>query len=120
MLTTTCFIMGPGRLRSQYNGALQLEPGARKEVLGLAVGAHPLGQLVFSPLLGLWANRAGSARAPLLATLALFVLASVLYAELHLTRPYAKYWMVFARFLVGVSSGCQLYFTYQRHTLLSS
>ncbi|CAH0682898.1 unnamed protein product [Spodoptera exigua] len=82
----------------------KLEPGARKEVLGLAVGAHPLGQLVFSPLLGLWANRAGSARAPLLATLALFVLASVLYAELHLTRPYAKYWMVFARFLVGVSS----------------
>lgn len=83
----------------------QLEPGAQKEVLGLAVGANPLGQLVFSPLLGLWANRAGSARAPLLATLALFVLASVLYAELHLTRPHAKYWMVFARFLVGVSSG---------------
>ncbi|CAH0586745.1 unnamed protein product [Chrysodeixis includens] len=82
----------------------KLEPGAQKEVLGLAVGANPLGQLVFSPLLGLWANRAGSARAPLLATLAVFVLASVLYAELHLTRPYAKYWMVFARFLVGVSS----------------
>uniref|UniRef100_A0A2A4K6B2 Major facilitator superfamily (MFS) profile domain-containing protein n=1 Tax=Heliothis virescens TaxID=7102 RepID=A0A2A4K6B2_HELVI len=83
---------------------MSLEPGAQKEVLGLAVGANPLGQLMFSPLLGLWANRAGSARAPLLATLALFVLASVLYAELHLTRPYAKYWMVFARFLVGVSS----------------
>lgn len=98
----------------------QLEPGAQKEVLGLAVGANPLGQLVFSPLLGLWANRAGSARAPLLATLALFVLASVLYAELHLTRPHAKYWMVFARFLVGVSSGHKhsflLKFTYL-HTI---
>ncbi|XP_028156741.1 major facilitator superfamily domain-containing protein 8, partial [Ostrinia furnacalis] len=83
---------------------LQLEPGSKKEILGLAVGANPLGQLLFSPLLGLWANRAASARAPLLATLALFVLASALYANLHLTRPYARYWMVLARFLVGVSS----------------
>ncbi|XP_059057388.1 major facilitator superfamily domain-containing protein 8 [Achroia grisella] len=82
----------------------KLEPGAKKEMLGLVVGANPLGQLLFSPLLGLWANRAKSARIPLLATLALFVIASVLYSQLHLTRPYAKYWMVFARFLVGVSS----------------
>lgn len=83
----------------------QLEPGSQKEILGLAVGANPLGQLLFSPILGYWANRAGSARAPLLATLVLFVLASVLYSQLHLTRPHAKYWMVLARFLVGVSSG---------------
>ncbi|XP_053604461.1 major facilitator superfamily domain-containing protein 8 [Plodia interpunctella] len=82
----------------------KLEPGAKKETLGLAVGANPLGQLLFSPLLGLWANRAGSSRAPLLASLALFVLASALYAQLHLTRPHAHYWMLLARFLVGVSS----------------
>lgn len=82
----------------------KLEPGSQKEILGVAVGANPLGQLLFSPLLGLWANRSGSARAPLLATLALFVLASALYSQLHLTRPHAKYWMVLARFLVGVSS----------------
>lgn len=84
---------------------IQLEPNSQKEVLGLAVGANPLGQLLFSPLLGWWANRAGGARGPMLATLALFVLASALYSQLHLTRPHAKYWMVFARFLVGVSSG---------------
>ncbi|KAI5633337.1 major facilitator superfamily domain-containing protein [Phthorimaea operculella] len=82
----------------------KLEPGSKKEILGIAVGANPLGQLLFSPLFGLWANRAASARAPLLASLALFVVASGLYSQLHLTRPYAKYWMVFARFLVGVSS----------------
>ncbi|KAJ2951313.1 hypothetical protein O0L34_g5715 [Tuta absoluta] len=82
----------------------KLEPGTNKENLGIAVGANPLGQLLFSPLFGLWANRASSARAPLLASLALFVVASGLYSQLHLTRPYAKYWMVFARFLVGVSS----------------
>ncbi|KAJ0183569.1 hypothetical protein K1T71_001545 [Dendrolimus kikuchii] len=82
----------------------KLEPGSQKEILGLAVGANPLGQLVFSPLLGWWANRSGGTRGPLLATLALFVFSSALYSQLHLTRPYAKYWMVFARFLVGVSS----------------
>lgn len=69
------------------------------------MGANPLGQLLFSPVIGWWANRAGSVRAPLLASLVLFVLASTLYAQLHLTRPYASYCMVFARFLVGVSSG---------------
>ncbi|KOB68795.1 Major facilitator superfamily domain-containing protein 8 [Operophtera brumata] len=68
----------------------KLEPGSQKEILGLAVGANPLGQLLFSPVLGYWANRAGSARAPLLATLVLFVLASVLYSQLHLTRPHAN------------------------------
>ncbi|XP_050348286.1 major facilitator superfamily domain-containing protein 8 [Nymphalis io] len=82
----------------------KLQPGSSKEALGLAVGASPLGQLAASPLLGLWANRAGSARAPMLATLALFVLASTLYAQLHLTRPHAHHWMLAARALVGISS----------------
>lgn len=84
---------------------LQLEQGAGKEFLGVVVAANPLGQMLFSPLVGLWANRVGSVRAPMLATLALFVLASALYSELYLTRPHAKYWMVVARFFVGVSSG---------------
>ncbi|XP_039754650.1 major facilitator superfamily domain-containing protein 8 isoform X2 [Pararge aegeria] len=82
----------------------KLQPGTSKEALGLAVGASPLGQLAASPLLGLWANRAGSARAPMLASLALFVLASALYAQLHLARPHALAALLGARALVGVSS----------------
>ncbi|XP_068634025.1 major facilitator superfamily domain-containing protein 8 [Battus philenor] len=80
-----------------------LQPGTKKEMLGVAVGASPLGQLLLSPLLGLWANRAG-VRPPLAATLGLFVLASALYSQLHLTRPYALHCMIAARFLIGVSS----------------
>lgn len=68
------------------------------------MGANPVGQLVCSPLLGLWANRAASPRAPLAATLALFVAASALYASLHETRPHALAALLLARFLVGVSS----------------
>ncbi|XP_013141668.1 PREDICTED: major facilitator superfamily domain-containing protein 8 [Papilio polytes] len=80
-----------------------LQPGTKKDMLGVAVGASPLGQLMLSPLLGLWANRAG-VRAPLSATLGLFALASALYSQLHLTRPYAVSCMIAARFLIGVSS----------------
>ncbi|XP_047990206.1 major facilitator superfamily domain-containing protein 8 isoform X2 [Leguminivora glycinivorella] len=81
----------------------KLEPGASKEVLGLAVGAAPLGQLLASPLLGLWANARG-VRAPLAAALALFVLSQALYAQLHAARPRAAAAMLAARLLVGVSS----------------
>ncbi|XP_063381917.1 major facilitator superfamily domain-containing protein 8 [Cydia fagiglandana] len=81
----------------------KLEPGASKEVLGLAVGAAPLGQLLASPLLGLWANARG-VRAPLRAALALFVLSQALYAQLHAARPSAAAAMLAARLLVGVSS----------------
>ncbi|KAI8422029.1 hypothetical protein MSG28_009930 [Choristoneura fumiferana] len=61
-------------------------PYLDKEVLGLAVGAAPLGQLLCSPLLGLWANRRGP-RAPLLGSLALAALGSAAYASLHAARP---------------------------------
>ncbi|XP_041979710.1 major facilitator superfamily domain-containing protein 8 [Aricia agestis] len=81
----------------------KLEPGASKEALGLAVGISPLGQLLASPLLGLWANRR-SCRPAMLASLALFVAASALYANLHLARPHARTFMLVARALVGVAS----------------
>ncbi|CAH4036738.1 major facilitator superfamily domain-containing protein 8 isoform X1 [Pieris brassicae] len=83
----------------------KLEGGSSsKEALGLAVGASPLGQLIASPLLGLWANRSGGARAPILTSLIVFVLASLLYANLHMARPHAHRAMLVARTLVGVSS----------------
>ncbi|VVC91066.1 unnamed protein product [Leptidea sinapis] len=63
-----------------------------------------LDKLVASPLLGWWANRARSVRAPLATTLLLFVLASALYANLHLARPHALVWLLAARALVGLSS----------------
>ncbi|XP_063234023.1 major facilitator superfamily domain-containing protein 8 [Bacillus rossius redtenbacheri] len=82
----------------------KLDPRAGKEFMGLVVGANPLGQMLFSPLLGWWSNRLGSIRAPLLVSLALFTAASAAYSLLEALTAHRKLWMLAARFLVGVSS----------------
>lgn len=73
--------------------------------MGLIVAANPLGQMIFSPLFGLWSNKSGSIRIPLLCSLALFTFASILYSSLEFVTSYVKYWMLISRFLIGVSSG---------------
>lgn len=73
--------------------------------MGLVVASNPFAQMLFSPLVGLWANKAGSIRWPMLTTLFLFVLSSAAYATLEVFETNSKYWMLGSRFLVGVSSG---------------
>ncbi|XP_053680404.1 major facilitator superfamily domain-containing protein 8-like [Anopheles nili] len=82
----------------------KLDPHAGKEFLGWIVGANPVGQMIFSPLVGWWGNRLGSIRLPLLCSLGLFSIASALYSCLELFPVHQKYWMLFSRFLIGVSS----------------
>ncbi|XP_049298806.1 major facilitator superfamily domain-containing protein 8-like isoform X1 [Anopheles funestus] len=82
----------------------KLDPHAGKEFLGWIVGANPVGQMIFSPLVGWWGNRLGSIRLPLLCSLALFSIASGIYACLELFPTHQKYWMLYSRFLIGVSS----------------
>uniref|UniRef100_A0A182WEZ9 Major facilitator superfamily (MFS) profile domain-containing protein n=1 Tax=Anopheles minimus TaxID=112268 RepID=A0A182WEZ9_9DIPT len=60
--------------------------------------------MIFSPLVGWWGNRLGSIRLPLLCALALFSIASGIYACLELFATHQKYWMLYSRFLIGVSS----------------
>ena len=85
---------------------LQLDPDASKEFMGYAVGANPFAQMLFSPLVGWWANRSGSIRQPLLFTTALFTASSAAYAALEVLPVHArKHAMLISRFLVGVSSG---------------
>lgn len=73
--------------------------------MGYVVAANPLAQMLFSPLVGWWSNKLGSIRLPLLASLATFTIASAIYSSLELFDGYRKYWMLWTRFLVGVSSG---------------
>ncbi|XP_044739182.1 major facilitator superfamily domain-containing protein 8 [Chrysoperla carnea] len=82
----------------------KLDKSAGKQFMGYIVGANPLGQMLFSPLFGWWSNRLGSIRLPLLVSLALFIIASGIYSTLEMFESYRKYWMLYARFLVGVSS----------------
>lgn len=73
--------------------------------MGYVVAANPLGQMLFSPLIGWWGNKRGSVRVPLLVTLALFTLASAAYSVLEVIPGDRKFYMIIARFFVGVSSG---------------
>ncbi|CAL4078836.1 unnamed protein product, partial [Meganyctiphanes norvegica] len=38
----------------------KLDPSVSKEYLGWVVAANPMGQMLMSPILGLWANKMGS------------------------------------------------------------
>ncbi|XP_021935955.1 major facilitator superfamily domain-containing protein 8 isoform X3 [Zootermopsis nevadensis] len=82
----------------------KLDPTAGKEFMGYIVGANPFGQMIFSPLVGWWGNRLGSIRLPLMLSLTVFTLSSTCYSMLEIFPWYRKYWMLGARFFVGVSS----------------
>ncbi|KAK5650104.1 hypothetical protein RI129_001133 [Pyrocoelia pectoralis] len=82
----------------------KLDSTAGKEFMGFVVAANPLGQMLFSPLVGWWANKLGSIRIPVLASLGVFIVSSAIYSSLELFEEYRKYWMLVSRFLVGVSS----------------
>ncbi|KAG5326106.1 MFSD8 protein, partial [Acromyrmex heyeri] len=82
----------------------KLDPTAGKEFMGYVVAANPLGQMLFSPLVGWWGNKRGSVRLPLLITLALFTISSAAYSILEMIPGNKKNYMLVARFFVGVSS----------------
>lgn len=63
-----------------------------------------MGQMIFSPVFGWWANKMPSIRIPFIVSLAIFCAASALYSSLDLIENNVKYWMLIARFFVGVSS----------------
>lgn len=72
--------------------------------MGLIVAANPLGQFIFSPVFGYWANKAKSLRTPFIVSLALFAISSGLYSCLETVDSHVKYYMALARFFVGVAS----------------
>jgi len=82
-----------------------LDSTAGKEFMGYVVAANPIGQMLFSPLVGWWGNKRGSVRLPLLVTLALYTVASAVYSILEVIPGDKKNYMLVARFFVGVSSG---------------
>ncbi|XP_011496059.1 PREDICTED: major facilitator superfamily domain-containing protein 8 [Ceratosolen solmsi marchali] len=82
----------------------KLDNSASKEFMGYVVAANPLGQMLFSPLVGWWGNRSGSVRLPILITLALFTLTSAVYSAIEVLPGDHKTVMIVSRFFVGVSS----------------
>ncbi|XP_047495157.1 major facilitator superfamily domain-containing protein 8-like [Penaeus chinensis] len=108
---TTMFVMSIGFsivLSGVWPYLSELEPSLEKQSLGWVVAANPFGQMIASPLLGLWGNKSGSIRWACITTVIVFILGNAMYSMLHLFQGLSYlssfYAMIVSRFIVGISS----------------
>lgn len=83
---------------------LQIDPTADASFLGWIIASYSIGQMVASPLFGLWSNYRPR-REPLVISTAISVAANCLYAYVHVPHSHNKYYMLTARALVGFGAG---------------
>ena len=92
----------------------QLTPETDEEILiiryGWIVSANPLGQMIFSPILGWIAAKTGSVRLIGIVTSAAYIAGNILYATLSaFPTGDSRFWlMLTSRFIVGASSGIDM------------
>ncbi|XP_043917685.1 major facilitator superfamily domain-containing protein 8 [Protopterus annectens] len=82
----------------------KIDVTADASFLGWVVAAYSLGQMVASPLFGLWSNHRPR-REPLIVSILINVAANVLYAYAHAPSLHRKYYMLIARAFVGFGAG---------------
>ncbi|CAH2300923.1 major facilitator superfamily domain-containing 8 [Pelobates cultripes] len=82
----------------------QVDVSADTSFLGWVIASYSLGQMLASPLFGLWSNHRPR-REPLAVSISILVAASVLYAYVHVPASHNKYYMLISRALVGFGSG---------------
>nr|KAF6401763.1 major facilitator superfamily domain containing 8 [Rousettus aegyptiacus] len=82
----------------------KVDPTADARFLGWVIASFSLGQMVISPIFGLWSNHRPR-KEPLTVSIFILVVASCLYAYVHLPASHNKYYMLVARGLAGVGAG---------------
>ncbi|XP_053311522.1 major facilitator superfamily domain-containing protein 8 [Spea bombifrons] len=82
----------------------KIDKSADTGFLGWVIASFSLGQMIASPLFGLWSNHRPR-REPLVVSISIFVAASFLYTYVHLPASHNKYYMLISRALVGFGSG---------------
>lgn len=83
---------------------LQIDQTADASFLGWVIASFSLGQMVASPIFGLWSNYRPR-KEPLIVSILISVAANCLYAYVHVPASHNKYYMLVARGLVGFGSG---------------
>uniref|UniRef100_A0A8D0FV38 Major facilitator superfamily domain containing 8 n=1 Tax=Strix occidentalis caurina TaxID=311401 RepID=A0A8D0FV38_STROC len=78
----------------------EIDPTADASFLGWIIASYSIGQMLASPLFGLWSNYRPR-REPLVISTAISVAANCLYAYVHVPHSHNKYYMLTARALVG-------------------
>ncbi|XP_056659501.1 major facilitator superfamily domain-containing protein 8 isoform X8 [Monodelphis domestica] len=82
----------------------KIDPTADASFLGWIIASYSLGQMVASPLFGLWSNYRPR-KEPLVISIFISVAANCLYAYVHVPPSHNKYYMLVARALVGFGAG---------------
>lgn len=82
----------------------KIDDSADASFLGWVVAAYSLGQMVASPLFGLWSNHRPR-REPLVCSILINVSANIYYAYVHLPTSHNKIHMLLARAFVGFGAG---------------
>uniref|UniRef100_A0A8D0FST1 Major facilitator superfamily domain containing 8 n=1 Tax=Strix occidentalis caurina TaxID=311401 RepID=A0A8D0FST1_STROC len=88
----------------------EIDPTADASFLGWIIASYSIGQMLASPLFGLWSNYRPR-REPLVISTAISVAANCLYAYVHVPHSHNKYYMLTARALVGFGAVFQTCFT---------
>uniref|UniRef100_A0A9L0IPX1 Major facilitator superfamily domain containing 8 n=1 Tax=Equus asinus TaxID=9793 RepID=A0A9L0IPX1_EQUAS len=78
----------------------KIDETADASFLGWVIASFSLGQMVASPIFGLWSNYRPR-KEPLIVSIFISVAANCLYAYVHLPASHNKYYMLVARGLVG-------------------
>uniref|UniRef100_A0A8D0GWP4 Major facilitator superfamily domain containing 8 n=1 Tax=Sphenodon punctatus TaxID=8508 RepID=A0A8D0GWP4_SPHPU len=82
----------------------KIDATADASFLGWIIAAYSVGQMVASPLFGMWSNYRPRGE-PLAVSITISVAANCLYAYVHLPTSHNKYYMLVARALVGFGAG---------------
>ncbi|XP_052585892.1 major facilitator superfamily domain-containing protein 8 isoform X1 [Peromyscus californicus insignis] len=82
----------------------KIDQTADASFLGWVIASFSLGQMVASPLFGLWSNYRPR-KEPLIVSIFISVAANCLYAYVHVPAAHNKYYMLIARGLVGFGAG---------------
>ncbi|KAF7646387.1 hypothetical protein LDENG_00188410 [Lucifuga dentata] len=82
----------------------KIDPSASATFLGWVVASYSLGQMVASPIFGLWSNHRPH-REPLVCSIFINLSANVYYSYAYLPRTDNKYHMLMSRAFVGFGAG---------------
>ncbi|XP_040822957.1 major facilitator superfamily domain-containing protein 8 isoform X3 [Ochotona curzoniae] len=82
----------------------KIDQTADASFLGWVIASFSLGQMVASPIFGLWSNHRPR-KEPLIVSICISVAANCLYAYVHIPASHNKYYMLVARGLVGFGAG---------------
>lgn len=92
-------------MRRRARDASQLD--GSEEFLGWVVAAYSFGQLIASPLFGLWCQHRPYME-PMIVSIAIGIAGNVMYCFADVPARGKNWWLLAARLVVGLSSGTSI------------